>query len=286
MKKVTILMAAAMVLFAAMSFASLSLTGGGVVNLSYSSSPTSISLSPTTWWLQVTGSGTGYSYTANISDGSISSFYFTLPVVKNLSLILGKEGNFGESVFGGSAFSGPNGNTGWVGFGYASNNYVGAQYTSKKFNVYAQTTVSTSPSVDVYADGTFGPASVYFGANGNFATLNGGANVTVGPANVFGMVTYDTNAASVTGYTMGVNAAFGKNSVGAEYSKGSNVTAWFDTTVGKYGVELGTSLSNFAFSSAWAKATWTLVGNVSAELDLNYSSSSVVSSTFTMFTVF
>lgn len=283
MKKVTILVAAAVMIFAAMSFASLGLTGGGAVSLSYSASPADVSLSSVTWWLRVTGSGTGYSYAANISNGSIRAFYFTLPVVKNLSLVVGKLHAYcGESVFGGAAISG----TGWVGFGYNSGNYVVAKYEGKNFNLYAQTTVSTSPSVDVYADGSFGPASVYAGSEGNFKTLYGGANVTAGPANVFGLVTYDTSASTLTDYTAGVSASFGKNTIAAEYSKGNNVTGWFNTTIGKYGVELGTSLNNFAFDSAWANVSWTLIGNVSAEADFNYSPSSSFSTTFTMSTAF
>jgi len=287
MKKVTILMVAAVMLFAVMSFGALSLTGGGAVDITYTSSPTSFAVNPSTWWLRVTSSGTGFSYAANISDGSIHSFYFTVPLMKDLSLVAGKEGNFGESVFGGSSFG-----AGWVGFGYNSNNYLGAQYTSKAFNAYVQSTFTStnntvSPNVDVYADGTFGPAGVYFGAENTFATLYGAANVTVGPANVFGELSYDTtDPATVAGYTVGAKAAFGKNSLVAEYSKGNNVTAWFDTTIGSYSVELGTTLTNFAFDSAWAKATWTLVGNVSAEADLSYSSSSVFNSTFEMSTSF
>ncbi len=302
MKKVTILMVAAVMLFAVMSFGALSLTGGGAVDITYTSSPTSFAVNPSAS-LQISASGAGFSYTAEFSDGSIDSFYFTIPLMKDLSLVAGKKGGFGAA----------SGNVSVGGKG--TDNYLGAQYTSEAFNAYVQSTfTSNTANVDVYANGTVGPAGVCFGAEDNFATLSGGVNVTAGPANVFGKLVYDANSASVTDYTVGANAAFGKNSLSAEYSNGNNVTAWFDTTIGSYSVELGTTLNNFAFDSAWAKvtgtlmgnvdaganlnyssngswsadanATWTPVGNVSAKLDLNYSSSSVFSSTLEMSTSF
>lgn len=287
MKKVFILAVVAVFAISVMSFAALSLTGGGVVQLNYASSPTSVNLSQTNWWLRVTSSGTGYSYSANISDGSIYSFYFTLPVVENLSLITGYQSNYGEQVFGGTAFSGPNNGQGWLGFGYNKNSYVGAQYTSDMFNLYAQTTVSTSPSVDVYGDTTMGPVALYLGAEGNFATAYVGANVTVASANLFGQVAYDTTNATLNSYTVGANVAFGNNSVTAELDNTNALNAWFNTTVSGIGVQLGAAFDNFSsFNNVTANLTWTPVGSVSAETDFTYSAADGFSAELTLYTGF
>ncbi len=258
MKKVLVLSVVAIAIFAVASFASLSLSGGGVVQWTYSASPTSFGISNSTWWLQATGSGTGYSYTANLNPFSISSFYFTIPLMTNLSLVTGYESNFGESVFGGSQYSGPSGSVGWTGFGYNSANYAGLQYTSSAFNAYVQTTGLAATDISAYADMPLGPAHLYFGYAGS---MYGGASASMGPATLFGMLNYASGA--VSSYTVGAAANLGSNQLGVEYSNGGKLLGWFD--LGN-NVEVNASLANGSLSSVNLKAYKTIVGNVEGEL--------------------
>jgi|GEM_PF-3354373 len=311
MKKVLVLSVVAIAIFAVASFASLSLSGGGAVQWTMSASPVSLSISSSTWWLQVTGSGTGYSYTANLNPFSISSFYFTIPLMTNLSLVTGYEGNFGESVFGGSQYSGPSGNVGWVGFGYSVANYAGLQYTSSAFNAYVQTTGLSATSVSAVADMPVGPAHLYVGAYSNTSSLYAGANASVGPATLFGSLNYASGALS--SYTVGAAANMGSNQLGVEYSMGNNLLGWFDLgnnvevnaslSNGSFSdlnlkaymtfdrnvvdkLEVSASFSNGGFSDLNLKAYKTVVGNVEGELAVSYSPSSSVSVTTTLSTAF
>lgn len=281
MKKVLVLSVVAIAILAVASFASLSLSGGGVVQWTYTS-PNSFSISNSTWWLQATGSGTGYSYTANLNPFGISSFYFTIPLVTNLSLVTGYESNFGESVFGGSQYNGPSGSVGWTGFGYSSANYAGLQYTSSAFNAYVQTTGLAATKISAFADMPLGPAHLYVGAYPNYNSLYAGASASMGPATLFGLLNYASG--SVSSYTVGAAASLGANQLGVEYSMGGSVLGWFD--LGN-NVEVNASLSNGSLSAVNLKAYKTIVGNVEGELAVSYSPSpSSVSVTTTLYTSF
>jgi hypothetical protein len=284
MKKVLVLSVVAIAILAVASFASLSLSGDGVVQWTYSASPTSFGVSNSTWSLQVTGSGTGYSYTANLNPYSLSSFYFTLSLMNNVSLVTGYESNFGEGVFGGTNFSGnapTTNNSGWQGFGYSSANYIGLQYTSSMFNAYVQTTGLRATSVSAFADAAVGPAHVYFGAYPDYTSLYAGASASMGPATLFGLLNYASGA--VSSYTVGAAANMGSNQLGVEYSMGNNLFAWFD-----YGsnVEVNASLSNGNLSNVSLQGFMTVVGGVKGELQVSYSPSSSVSVTSTLYTSF
>jgi hypothetical protein len=288
MKKVLVLSVVAIAILAVASFASLSLSGDGVVQWTYSASPTSFGVSNSTWSLQVTGSGTGYSYTANLNPYSLSSFYFTLSLMNNVSLVTGYEDNFGETVFGGTNFSvnaPTTNNSGEQDFGYSypplSENYIGLQYTSSMFNAYVQTTGLSATSVSAFADAAVGPAHVYFGAYPDYTSLYAGASASMGPATLFGLLNYASGA--VSSYTVGAATNMGSNQLGLEYSNGNNLFAWFD-----YGsnVEVNASLSNGNLSNVSLQGFKTIVGGVEGELQVSYSPSSSVSVTSTLYTSF
>lgn len=292
MKKVFILAVVAILAMSAVYFGA-TISGDGVVQITYNSSPAAFTVVPTNWDLYVTSSSTGMYYRVYIADGTIKDFNVTVPVVSNLSLVLGRTGSFGESVFGGTSFGGPeNGGAGWIGFGYNRDNFIGAKYTSDMFNVYAQSTFSATnnmitPHANVYADTTMGPVAIFLGAEDNFGTAYAGANVTVASANLFGQVAYDTTNATLNSYTVGANVAFGNNAITAELDNTNALTAWYNTTFGGLGVQLTAAFDNFStFNSAAAQLSWTIVGNVSAEADFTYSAASAFSAELTMFTSF
>lgn len=294
MKKVLVLSVVAIAILAVASFAGLAWSGAGYVESTYSSSPANFTITPTTWWLQVTESGTGYSYTANLNPYSISSFYFTLPLVTNLSLVTGYDTNMGEGTFGGSAFNGPsaqiNGVFGGFGFGYGAGN-LGVQYTSSAFDAYVQSNVSMTngtltPNLAVYANAAVGPATVYGGTDGsNFANYYAGANATMGPVSLYGLF---NKAATTTNFLVEAAANMGEYSFGAAYANenssasywtnwgvlGSgqpNMVAWADFGTN---VELNASFNNFSLNTVTLKGYTTLIGSVQGELDLSYSPTS------------
>ncbi len=308
MKKVLVLSVVAIAIFAVASFAGLTWSGGGYVQYSYSSTPANFSITPTTWWLQVTESGTGYSYTANLNPYSISSFYFTLSLMKNLSLVTGVDTNMGEGTFGGSAFNGPseqiNGSFGGFGIGYGTGN-LGLQYNSSAFNVYAQSNVSMkngvlTPNLALYADAKVGPATVYGGADGsNFANYYAGANATFGPVSLYGLFNH---AATTTNFLVEAVATLNNLSFGAGYAQAASsasyytnwgvlnssvpVVAWVD--LGN-NLELNAQFTNsngLALSNVTVKGYTTLVGNVQGELDLSYSPTSGMGATAYLLTTF
>ncbi len=299
MKKVLLLSTVLIAVFAVASFAGLAWSGAGYVQYSYSASPANVTITPTTWWMQVTESGTGYSYTANISDGSISSFYFTIPLIENLSVVTGVDGNFGEGTFGGSAYDGPseqiNGSFGGFGFGYGTGNF-GLEYTSSAFNAYVQTNITgTTLNPAVYADATFGPATVYGGADGSaFNDYYAGANATFGPMSVYGLFNM---AATQTNYLVEAVAKMGNISFGAAYANAPAATYWTNGVLGDTGaaawvdfgtnVELNASLNgDFSLNTVTLKGYTTVVGNVQGELGVSYSPTSGISSTAYLLTDF
>ncbi|MGC8683504.1 MAG: hypothetical protein ACP5UJ_06200 [Athalassotoga sp.] len=305
MKKVLVLSVVAIAIFAVASFAGLTWSGGGYVQYSYSASPSNFSITPTTWWLQVTESGTGYSYTANLNPYSISSFYFTLNLMKDLSLITGVDTNMGEGTFGGSAFNGPseqiNGSFGGFGIGYGTGN-LGLQYNSSAFNVYAQSNVSMTngtltPNLALYADAKVGPATVYGGADGEFANYYAGANATVGPLNLYGLF---NQAATTTNFLVEAVASMGNVSVGAGYAHAASAASYWtnwgvlNSSVPMVAwVDLGNNLelnaqfaNGFALNKVTVKGYTTLVGTVQGELDLSYSPTSGMGATAYLLTDF
>lgn len=268
MKKVLVLSVVAIAILAVASFASLSFSGSGSVSWNvYPFQNNFVSVSPSVS-LNVSAAGTGYAFSATLFPSwSLSDLYFTIPLVSNLSLVTGYEGNFGESVFGGSAVNG----TGALSFGYSAANYAALQYTTSSFNAYVQTTgLRSATSVSAFADAAVGPAHVYFGAYPNYTSLYAGASASMGPATLFGLLNYASG--EVSSYTVGAAANMGSNQLGAEYAMGNNITAWFD-----YGsnVEVNAQFSNMSFSSAnliWNNIA--LVDGVTASLSGNYTPSS------------
>jgi hypothetical protein len=277
MKKVLVLSVVAIAILAVASFASLSFSGSGSV--SWNVYPFQNNFVSNSVSLNVSAAGTGYAFSATLFPSwSLSDLYFTIPLVSNLSLVTGYEGNFGESVFGGSAVNG----TGALSFGYSAANYAALQYTTSSFNAYVQTTgLRSATSVSAFADAAVGPAHVYFGAYPNYTSLYAGASASMGPATLFGLLNYASGA--VSSYTVGAAANMGSNQLGVEYSMGNNLFAWFD-----YGsnVEVNASLSNGSFSNVSLQGFMTVVGGVKGELQVSYSPSSSVSVTSTLYTSF
>ncbi|MGC9212982.1 MAG: hypothetical protein ACP5F2_05970, partial [Athalassotoga sp.] len=132
MKKVLVLSVVAIAIFAVASFAALSFSGSGSVNWNiYPFQATCVSVSPLpnlNAYLNVSASGTDYSFSAGLSPWGLSDFYLTIPLMTNLSLVTGYNGpNFGETVFGGSNVNG----TGSLSFSYSGPAYNhGLEYTS------------------------------------------------------------------------------------------------------------------------------------------------------------
>ncbi|MGC8612435.1 MAG: hypothetical protein ACP5LR_08155, partial [Athalassotoga sp.] len=100
------------------------------------------------------------------------------------------------------------------------------------------------------------------------ATYYAGANVGVGPANLFGLLTYASNTPS---YTVGAAANMGSNQLGAEYSSSNNVTAWFDLGSNN---EVNVAFTNMQFSSLGLTANnlFTVMG-ATGSLSASYSPS-------------
>jgi hypothetical protein len=277
MKKVLVLSVVAIAILAVASFASLSFSGSGSV--SWNVYPFQNNFVSNSESLNVSAAGTGYAFSATLFPSwSLSDLYFTIPLVSNLSLVTGYEGNFGESVFGGSAVNG----TGALSFGYSAANYAALQYTTSSFNAYVQTTgLRSATSVSAFADAAVGPAHVYFGAYPDYTSLYAGASASMGPATLFGLLNYASGA--VSSYTVGAATNMGSNQLGLEYSNGNNLFAWFD-----YGsnVEVNASLSNGNLSNVSLQGFMTVVGGVKGELQVSYSPSSSVSVTSTLYTSF
>jgi len=270
MKKVLVLSVVAIAIFAVASFASLSFSGGGSVNWNiYPFQTNCVTVSP---YLNVSASGTDYSFSAGLSPWGLSDFYLTIPLMTNLSLVTGYNGpNFGETVFGGSNVNG----TGKVSFSYSGPAYNhGLEYTSSALNLYVQSSgLATSSTIGLFGDTSMGPAHLYGGMTsllGNFsgATYYAGANVGVGPANLFGLLTYASNTPS---YTVGAAANMGSNQLGAEYSSSNNLTAWFDLGSNN---EVNVAFTNMQFSSLGLTANnlFTVMG-ATGSLSASYSPS-------------
>ncbi|HEU24253.1 MAG: hypothetical protein C0176_01520 [Mesoaciditoga sp.] len=270
MKKVLVLSVVAIAIFAVASFASLSFSGGGSVNWNiYPFQTNCVTVSP---YLNVSASGTDYSFSAGLSPWGLSDFYLTIPLMTNLSLVTGYNGpNFGETVFGGSNVNG----TGSLGFWYSGSSYShGLEYTSSALNLYVQSSgLATSSTIGLFGDTSMGPANLYGGMTsllGNFsgATYYAGANVGVGPANLFGLLEYASNTPS---YTVGAVVNMGSNQLGAEYSSSNNVTAWFDLGSNN---EVNVAFTNMQFSSLGLTANnlFTVMG-ATGSLSASYSPS-------------
>ncbi len=270
MKKVLVLSVVAIAIFAVASFASLSLSGGGAVTLSYNSSP-ALSVSPSIGWLQLTSSSTDFSFTANVNGGSLVALYMTLPTpVKGLSVWAGNNnGGTGESLGGKGVGS--------ASFGWASGNFVGLNYNSSNFNLYAESSfpaTGLSLNSNVYADATFGPATIAVGGMNNFAQLYAAAKAGVGPATVYGMAEYVPSSSTLSNYGGGIAVTLGNYTLTAEANNAKTLQGWLDTTIGAYSVELGTTFNNFSqFSSAYAQASWSLTKDISAQANVTYSAS-------------
>ncbi len=303
MRKVSMLLVIALMIFAVASFASIKFEGGGVVQWTYPN----FNINSSLWYLQFKGKEDGgYSFavdlpfdfsglrvatpTLSTALGNSTSFYVTVPLVENLSLLTGYEGyeeTFLEEIFHGTQYyrNAPywmlTNDSGQVRFGYEPASFAELQYKSSAFDANVQMTGLSATSVSAEAHIPMGPANLYVGAYPNFTSLYGGANASVGPTDLFGLVNYTSSKIS---YTVGAAANLGNNQLGLEYM-GEKIFGWFD--LGK-NAEVNAEWKKLSLDKLEVEGYTTFSNNITGELQLAYSpsSSSPYSLTSTFFTKF